>query len=348
LTPEIDMRAVPVFCLLAIGLASLAPAGAAPVAAAAGSQAAPAVPASVATTLAPLPAATETFTVGTLKVQRYGDAGRAMILIPGLECGPWEFSRTIDALKGDHRVYALTLAGFDGVPAPKPDPAAGNLMDRADASLLQLIRSHHITKPALIGHSLGGTLALRFAGEHARLLAGVVAVDGLPVFPFMDGMSREQRAAMAARMKARIAAMTRAEFKDYALGYMRRMGVIDPGLAAKTAKRLAKSDPKASGEYIAADVSADDRDKLKQASVPILEISPYYAPDFEQAAKRSGRPMISEQAKTAYYQRMLENAPDAKVVSISPARHFVMLDQPQKFQAALNRFIASLPRGAQP
>src|SRR5699024_9770915 len=124
--------------------------------------------------LVPLPKAADTFTVGTLKVQRYGDHGRVVILIPGLECGPWEWARTIDHLKADHRVYALTLAGFDGMPAPGPDPGAGSLLDRADASLLELITTRHLYKPVLIGHSLGGTLSLRFAGEHAGLLSGVV------------------------------------------------------------------------------------------------------------------------------------------------------------------------------
>jgi pimeloyl-ACP methyl ester carboxylesterase len=106
--------------------------------------------------------------IGTLQVQRYGDHGRPVILIPGLECGPWVWQRTIAGLEKDHVVYAVTLAGFDGVPAPAPDAKAGTLLDRADASLLELIQQKHIDKPVLVGHSIGGTLSLRFAGEHAK------------------------------------------------------------------------------------------------------------------------------------------------------------------------------------
>ncbi|MEO8855938.1 MAG: alpha/beta hydrolase, partial [Burkholderiaceae bacterium] len=81
----------------------------------------------------------------------------------------------------------------------------------------------------------------------------------------------------------------------------------------------------------------DGRAALKHANVPILEISPYNAPDFSQP------PMVmSEAQKTAYYQSLLADAPNAKVVSISPSRHFVMLDQPVKFQQALDNFIKSL------
>lgn len=281
-----------------------------------------------------MPLQAETATVGTLKVERHGDHGRAVILIPGLQGGPWVWQGTLEHLRKNHVVYALTLAGFDGVPAPA---AGGNLFDRADASLLQLIEQHKIVKPLLVGHSLGGTLALRFAGEHPALISGVVAVDGLPIFPGMERVNAEQRKAMAAQMQQQMAALTPAQFQTQALGYMQSIGVIDPQLAAHFAPMNARSDIKASAQYMAEDLAFDGRAGLKQANVPILEISPYHAPDFSQP------PMImSEAQKTAYYQSLLTDAPNAKVVSISPSRHFVMLDQPAKFQQVLDDFLKSL------
>ncbi len=277
--------------------------------------------------------------VGTLQVQRHGDHGRPVILIPGLECGPWVWQRTIADLEKNHVVYAVTLAGFDGVPPPAPDAKAGTLLDRADASLLKLIETKHIDKPVLVGHSIGGTLALRFAGEHAKLLSGVVAVDGLPVFPNMDRMSAAQRHAAAAQMQAHMGAMTPAQFKAAALPYMLRMGVIDPKEAARVAPLVARSDAKATADYMAADMAADYRSGLKQANLPILEISPYNAPDFAAVAAMSKQPLMTEAQKTAYYQSLLANAPNAKVVSVSPSRHFVMLDQPVKFQQTLDGFL---------
>lgn len=272
--------------------------------------------------------------VGTLKIERHGDHGRAVILIPGLQGGPWVWQRTIEQLQKNHVVYAVTLAGFDGVPAPAD---GGNLFDRADASLLQLIEQQKIDKPVLIGHSLGGTLALRFAGEHPGMVSGVVAVDGLPIFPGMERVSLEQRQAMATQMRQQMAAATPEQFREQSLGYMQKIGVIDPKLAARYAPMNARSDIKASAQYMAEDLASDGRTGLQNASVPILEISPYNAPDF------STPPMaMSEAQKTAYYQSLLANAPNAKVVSISPSRHFVMLDQPAKFQQVLDDFLKSL------
>lgn len=283
-----------------------------------------------------------TSTAGALKVERYGDHGRPVILIPGLQGGPWVWQQTIAQLKKNHVVYAVTLAGFDGIPAPTEGTDGGNLFDRADASLLQLIEQHKIAKPVLVGHSLGGTLALRFAGEHANLISGVVAVDGLPIFPGMERVSAEQRQAIAEQTRVAMAALTPAQFKAQALVYMQRIGVIAPQLAARCASMNARSDIRASAQYMAEDLASDLRPGLKHAHVPILEISPYYAPDFMKAAAMSQQPVMTEQQKTAYYQSLLANAPDAKVVSISPSRHYVMLDQPAKFQQALADFLKNL------
>jgi pimeloyl-ACP methyl ester carboxylesterase len=283
---------------------------------------------------APLMAQPAVSTVGTLTVARHGDQGQAVILIPGLQGGPWVWQQTIERLSQHHVVYAVTLAGFDGTPAPA---VGGNLFDRADASLLQLIEQDKIDKPVLVGHSLGGTLALRFASEHPTLVAGVVAVDGLPIFPGMERASAEQRQAMATRMQQQMAAATPEQFKAQSLVYMQKIGLVDQQLAAKYAPMNARSDVNASAQYMAEDLAFDGRPGLKRATVPILEISPYYAADF------STPPMVmSEQQKAAYYQRLLANAPDAHVVSIGPSRHYVMLDQPQKFQQVLDGFLAHI------
>ena len=272
--------------------------------------------------------------VGTLKYQRHGSTGSAVILVPGLQGGPWVWQDTIQELEKHHVVYAVTLAGFDGMPAPA---RKAGLMDQADASLLALITQQKIDKPVLVGHSLGGTLALRFAGEHAGLLAGVVAVDGLPIFPGMERLEPAQRQAMADRVRTQVAGMDPAQFAASALTYMQHVGVIDPKLAAKYAPLNARSDIAASAQYAAEDMAADYRPLLKQAKLPILEIAPYNAPDFG-----TGPLVMSEAQKTAYYQGLLVDAPDARVVSIAPARHFVMLDQPAKFQQVLAGFLDSL------
>src|SRR6185312_1790621 len=64
--------------------------------------------------LFPLPKADATFTSGSIHVSQYGTAGKPLIFIPGLSCGPWSWSEQIAKFSKDHTVYALTLTGFDG------------------------------------------------------------------------------------------------------------------------------------------------------------------------------------------------------------------------------------------
>lgn len=272
--------------------------------------------------------------VGTLKVERHGSHGQPVILIPGLEGGPWVWQQTIDHLQKDHVVYAVTLAGFDGTPAPKD---GSHLLDQADASLLQLIEQQKLARPVLVGHSIGGTLSLRFAGEHASLLGGVMAVDGLPVFPGTERAGAAQRQQIAAQMRTQMGAMGAEQFKTAALTYMQHIGVIDPQLAARYAPMNARSDVRATAEYMAEDMELDNRALLKNAKLPIMVISPYYASDFSQPPMQ-----LTEQQKADYYRSLLADAPNAKVVSISPSRHFVMLDQPAAFQQTLDGFLKSL------
>jgi pimeloyl-ACP methyl ester carboxylesterase len=315
------------FPLLALPL--LAPA--ATVAATSGAEAA----APSATALA-APTTDKTFTVGTLRVQQYGHHGRPLILIPGLEGGSWVWRDAIQHFRNDHVIYAVTLAGFDGLPPPKGN---GNYFDMADTSLLKLIKTHHIKKPVLVGHSLGGTLSIRFAEEHSNLLSGVVALDGLPVFPTLARASATQRKAAAAQMAQEMVGGTPAQFRAGVDSFMLKYGMIDPKQAKRYAALNARSNQAATAKYAAEDLGADYRPGLKQIKVPLLEISPYYKPDFSKPPMK-----FTAMQKATFYRQLLSGAPRATVVSISPSRHFAMLDQPGQFRAILASFLVALPK----
>lgn len=289
----------------------------------------------------PAAAGTDThkFTVGTLHIEVHGKSGSPIILIPGLGSGPWVWQATIEHMQAHHRVYALTLAGFDGTQAPAKKTG---LMPQTEASLLKLIRERKLDKPVLIGHSLGGTLALAFAEKHSKLISAVVAVDGMPIFPSFERMTPDQRKAAATRMQQSIAQATPEQFRQQQTGYMQTMGVIDSKAAEKYAKLQARSDPATVAQYMFEDLSTDLRPELDKISVPVLEISPYREADFKAAADSGRMPMMSEAQKTDYYRELLKGTPNLKVVSIAPARHFVMLDQPHKFHKALHEFLHAI------
>jgi len=104
---------------------------------------------------------------------------------------------------------------------------------------------------------------------------------------------------------------------------------VDETIADAIAVKSSRSDPGATAEFAAQVLLQDFRAALPGIKVPVVEISPFHAPDF-------ARINVDEAGKSGYYRALLAGIEHLEVVSISPARHFVMLDQPEKFNAALD------------
>ncbi|MBK9117805.1 MAG: alpha/beta hydrolase [Betaproteobacteria bacterium] len=277
---------------------------------------------------APAPDAT-TFDVGTLRVERHGERGSPVILIPGLASGAWVWNDSLAALRASHRVYTVTLAGFDGRPAVPGDPLA-----LAADALRELIVSQRLERPVVVGHSLGGMLALMLAAAHPELVGGVVTVDGMPVFPGTENTLAADRGALADRFRRQFSGLSPAGFEALQLQYMRSIGVIDEAKAAAAARLAARSDPQAVADYAGAVVALDLRPQLPRIRVPVLAVVPWYAPDLAGTG-------FSQAGKVAYYRSLLTGVAQLELVAIAPARHFVMLDQPQAFIEALTAFLAA-------
>jgi pimeloyl-ACP methyl ester carboxylesterase len=277
----------------------------------------------------PLPAADAQFDAGSLHVLRFGK-GDPVVLLPGLTTGPWEWSDTIRRLAPRHTVYAVALPGFDGRP-----PAAAPLFDRVTNDFWAMLDAQKIARPVVVGHSLGGTLAILLGEQHPERLRGIVALDGLPIFPGMDRITAEQRAGAAQQASAPIAGQTREQLLAFEKGYMKTAGgVLDAQLADQLAELEANSDSGAVAQWLREDLGTDLRPNLAKISVPLLEIVPYNAPDLANAPQS-----YTEEQKVAYYRGLLSGAPKLQLVSVSPARHFAMFDQPDKIFAIIDAFL---------
>jgi pimeloyl-ACP methyl ester carboxylesterase len=274
----------------------------------------------------------ERFEIGATLVERHGQRGSPLIFIPGLASGAWVWQETVRQTMGDHVVYVLTLPGFDGRPT-----VPGKGMAAALDSLRELITSRKLVKPVLVGHSLGGMIALDLASHSPDLIGGVVTLDGLPLMPGSEQWQPEQRAEMAASMASRMKASSQAAFAAQQQGYMRMMGVTDISRADALAELTGRSDPNAVTSYAVDAMSVDLRKALPSIKVPVLVIAPYFEPD-------AGQRQITQAMMIEYYRGLMEGTPNLKVVSVAPARHFAMFDQPQAVNDAILGFLTSLPK----
>jgi pimeloyl-ACP methyl ester carboxylesterase len=85
--------------------------------------------------------------------------GPPIVFIPGLSSPGSVWDRAVAHLAKRYTCHVLTLAGFAGQPAM---PGAPFLPRERDA-ILAYIRAHHLERPVVVGHSLGGFLAFAIA-----------------------------------------------------------------------------------------------------------------------------------------------------------------------------------------
>jgi pimeloyl-ACP methyl ester carboxylesterase len=93
-------------------------------------------------------------------------------------CRSWDW--TAQALRHDWHVIAPDLRGH-GDSAWSSDgnyPMAAYVFD-----LAQLIRVQELAPLSIVGHSLGGNIALRFAGLYPQALKSLVVIEGLGLSP---------------------------------------------------------------------------------------------------------------------------------------------------------------------
>ena len=269
-----------------------------------------------------------------VKVTKRGDQGVPLVFIPGLSSGAWAWDVMADRYARSHVVYVLSLPGFDGMPPAGPEPLAS-----AEAAIVALVDHQHLDRPVLIGHSFGGTIAIHLAETHPDLFRGVVSVDGLPVFPRSETLRPDQRADYAAKVRASIP-VDPAAYAASQESYMNTAGgVLDPILGKQLAARSGRSDPRSVADYLVDDLTADFRADLGRITVPVLVFSPYNAVDFTYQGQT-----LAEADKTAYYESLMKGTRKLTVVSISPARHFAMFDQPDRLAGQIDAFLASLPK----
>lgn len=271
---------------------------------------------------------------GTRFTVQVEGSGPDVILIPGLATprDVWEGTRA--SLKGMYRLHIVQIRGFGD---PAGINAQGLVLEPFIDELASYIESEIAKKgrkaPALVGHSLGGLSALMIASRHPALTGKVIAVDALPFIGPAFGIAtlesiRPQAEALAAATRARPVDTTTSVESDP--GPNSQAGFLSKTIAGRTAvaRWTRMADARVMAQALYDDMVTDVRPDLGKIAAPITVL---YAEDA--SVMRAGR-------IDALYATEYAGAPAARLVKISDSRHFIMLDQPEKFQAALAAALA--------
>ncbi len=255
---------------------------------------------------------------------RVAGSGRPMILIPGLASPGEVWDSTVEHYQNGYRCHVLTLAGFAGQPSIQQP-----LLETARQQLAAYIRVNKLDHPVIIGHSLGGFLALDLAATEPDLVGPIVSIDGLPFLPALmnPAATAESGGKQAERLRTAMANQSAEQFAAQNRRSLTTM-ITSPADVDRMAAAGAKSDPRAVGDAMAELMSADLRPLVSKIRVPVLLIG-------AGGLARSGM----KDRLAAAYEAQIASIPMHRFVLAEKARHFVMLDDPQFLFQTIDAFL---------
>jgi pimeloyl-ACP methyl ester carboxylesterase len=252
--------------------------------------------------------------------------GPDVIMIPGLMSGREVWDGSVAALEGKYRVHLVQIGGFAG--EPTGGNAEGELLPAIVDDLRAYIASKKLSRPALVGHSMGGLLSLMLAERHPDSVGKVLIVDALPFYFVMFGSSITAASAepQAAAFRDRFGAMSDEAFaaqQPATIATLARSEAARPLLL----RHALTSDRQVAARAIYEVMTTDMRPTLATLKVPLTVA---YAVN----------PFATEERIGSLYRNGYASAPGVRFVPVADSYHFLMLDRPSSFHALLKDFLA--------
>lgn len=250
--------------------------------------------------------------------------GPDIILIPGLGASAATWDSTVAGLKGRYRLHVLNLAGFAGEPAGAN--ASGDILAPTVEALDSYIKSRHLKKPILVGHSLGGLVSLMLARAHPEDAGRLVIVDTLPFIGvlFDPNATPERIKPTAIAMRNGIESAPAAAFAAQQQQGMARMA-NSPDAQKLVLGWSLTSDRHVFAQAFYEDLITDLRPDLPAIQTPIVLLYPV-----DTAAGQT------EETTGPFYASNYAAAPKVRLVPVLASRHFIMLDQPDAFARVMD------------
>jgi pimeloyl-ACP methyl ester carboxylesterase len=260
-----------------------------------------------------------------ISVQKVGK-GPAVFLVPGLSSPREVWADFVPELAKTHSVYLVQVNGFGG-----DDPRANlepGVLDGIVADVRKLIGSERLERPALVGHSMGGLVGLMLARAHPSALGKLMIVDSLPYVGviFVPGATVAMIEPNAARMRDQMAAQFGKAPDSAAAAAIARGQALKPESQARVARWVAAADARVSARAFYEDATTDLRPDLGRIAIPITVVHPWGG-------------MLAKERADALYRGEYASTPNVTHVEVADSGHFVMLDQPEAFRAALDTFL---------
>ncbi len=265
----------------------------------------------------------------SFSVEKTGD-GPAMILIPGLYCSGEVWKETVARYKDRYTCYSLTLPGFAG----RAPIRADTLLTAISREIVRFIEENKLKKPLLIGHSLGGWVALNVAMVNPSQIGGIVCVSSAPFLPGLamgDKVTLDSARKIGIMIKGYMAAQTPEQIRaaqQYTLPTMIR----DSGRIREVMEMAVRCDAATQGEVMAELFGIDLRPDMNKVKCPVLVLGDWAS------YKDYGATRENVLVK---YRQQFAAAGHVTIAISDTAKHFIMFDEPTWFFSEVDKFLAA-------
>jgi pimeloyl-ACP methyl ester carboxylesterase len=261
----------------------------------------------------------EPLTALDLAYDEFGAAGPPVVVLHGLLGSARNWTGIAKDLAETHRVFALDLRNHGRSPW-----AETMSFDDMAGDVAALIDRHGLGPAGVIGHSLGGKVAMRLALRRAELVERLVVVDAAPVAyahtfgPFLEAMQEVNLPAVQRRGDADL--QLESEIGDAAVRNFLLQNLVktDAGFAWRVnLKALAANMPELLGFPEPADAAT------------------YRGPTLFLAGSRS------DYVEAEHHPLIARLFPHVEHAEIAGAGHWVHAERPTEFLAEIRRFLAA-------
>lgn len=246
-----------------------------------------------------------------------GHGKQSIIFIPGFASSGEVWNDTKVEYEKDHTCYTLTMAGFAGITA-QPAATFANWKTR----IADYIKENNIKSPIVIGHSMGGGLALAIAADYPELVKKIIVVDALPC---LSALSNPAFKAVdkpdCSTIVGQLTSASDEQFSQIQKMSIARL-VTDTSKQALVAGWGLKSDRKTFAEMYCDFSNTDLRERIKNITCPALILL--------EADFKTIKPAIADQYK---------NLKTASLQYADKGLHFIMYDNKDWYLKQLNDFI---------
>lgn len=256
--------------------------------------------------------------------------GPAMVLIPGLASAGAVWDETVDYYKAHYTCHVITLAGFGGQEPIEETPYLPIIRN----ALLQYIADEQLDQPVVVGHSLGGFMALWMAATQPDAIGRVVVVDGLPYLAAAQNpvTTPEMIKPQAEQMRAMSASRTQEQFRQQQQTMILPSMITDPSDVATVLATAGNSHPPTVAQAMYELMTTDIREELAAITVPTLVIGTWVAyKDYGGTRDQTMGVFTQQYAKLT----------GADIQLNDKARHFVMYDDLPGMLDAMDTFLAT-------